>query len=706
MPYDNDALATTQIEYTAGTGPFSYASIALIAGIPHEEQLEVEFEFTVDGDDNDLSDLPLTMEDKKVMFTLPPAKLTFNEGAKTITVTADLSDLTYSAEDGETEVQYPDISLGTTGQLLRIRRKTVSNEKFVNFVIGAIDAHRLNHGNNQFISLLQEILSDLRHNVLRQSDLDTVDGPMTFENFTVPPIALDDLSDVYCPTKTNGYVVKWVEANNRFELSPDLTADTGGELVAPGGIANDVLIKQSGVDGDVIWISLNDHPSFESLVDDVTTLGTTISGKVSKSGDIMTGPLFLSADPTTSSQAATKNYVDSTVVASSVPTRNFLMNPKFVWNQRGTTGGPGAITSQGAFDADCMRYGPDRWGIFFSNTHGSAGTRTISIASSLYWEDPENIPSTRHLRITCDTGTQGSWNTDAIVKFGQRVQGSRLLELRKAKVGGTGSTTQQHISGRIRSSQTGNLCVCVRLFNRGASYGASYVTTLNISATNTWQDFSITLPAFVNSTWYNLGVADGIEVGDTLIGAELWFVLKAGSYYNAAAANTWEVDALPKVSPQVQWLSTATDFFGSGTTIDIADVQWTTGTTRQVHSYDPITELSELRQFYQASSPTPGAADDAAQISQLIQGGGIIPASAIFSPQMVSAPSVTIYNSANGTANQIRWSDTTGGLLGTVNVTGVAEISQNGWANITVSGSPPTDPTNWLIQWAASAELG
>lgn len=710
MPFDNDSLEVTQVEHTSGTNPFTYASLDLIAGGPtHQEQLVVEFEFTVDRDGNNLSDLLLTMNDKKSIFILPESKWTCNEETNAITVDTDLSDLTpFMSENAVTEVEYPDINLATEGQVLRIKRRTVSNEKLVVHTTGGISASRINRSDDQWISLLQEILYDMEHRVLWKEHLNAADGPIAFENFEIPDgalnIELDDLVDVYCPAKTDGYVVKWVASNDRFELAPDLTADDGGALVAPGGDEDDILTKQSAVDGDVVWISLQTHPSFAGLVANVTTLGTTISNKVSKTGDTMSGPLFLAADPTIALQAATKQYVDNSIATPAAPPINFILNPWAFWDQRGPDGGSGAVLSQGDFDDNCMVYGPDRWGSFFSNSHGSPGTRTVEITQESSLIVPTSIPTNRFIRLACSTGTVLNFNTDAIVKFGQRIEGTRVVSLREADIGNTGSTTTQHISGYIRASQTGDLCVCVRLFNLGATYSANYVTTINIAASNTWQSFSIALPALVNSTWYNSGVANGIENRERSLGAELWFVLRAGSYYNASSTNTWIADGSPTVSPQQQWATSATNFFTSGTTVDVTGVQWTTGDSRQTLQYSPDSEIFQLRRFFQTSSHSLGtAADLACPVTNEALVSSSLMVHAILNPPMANTPTVSIYNPQTGTIDSIRFEDGFSNLNETVS--GIGNVSSTCWREIEIGGTPPAGVGEWSYHWAAAADI-
>jgi hypothetical protein len=69
--------------------------------------------------------------------------------------------------------------------------------------------------------------------------------------------------------------------------------------------------------------AINDDASFSS------TITTSIGGKVSKSGDTMTGDLTLAADPTSNLHAATKSYVDNAVstLTSSYAVSNTLLEP-------------------------------------------------------------------------------------------------------------------------------------------------------------------------------------------------------------------------------------------------------------------------------------------------------------------------------------------------------------------------------------------
>ena len=78
------------------------------------------------------------------------------------------------------------------------------------------------------------------------------------------PIKLRDLDDVYMPTKTDGYVVAYDEASDKFILTPN-TGGGGGGGSLPNGNPGDTLYY-SFVTGEE-WIATN------NLYNDGTNIG-------------------------------------------------------------------------------------------------------------------------------------------------------------------------------------------------------------------------------------------------------------------------------------------------------------------------------------------------------------------------------------------------------------------------------------------------
>jgi hypothetical protein len=111
---------------------------------------------------------------------------------------------------------------------------------------------------------------------------------------------------------------------------------------APTGVPDNSLWWES--DSGLLYVRYNDGDSSQWVVAVPTP---TLGAFLLKSGDTMTGPLALAADPTTALQAATKQYVDHTPALNNVG-RNLLHNPLFNVAQRGA----GAWTTNAAYTAD------------------------------------------------------------------------------------------------------------------------------------------------------------------------------------------------------------------------------------------------------------------------------------------------------------------------------------------------------------------
>ena len=108
--------------------------------------------------------------------------------------------------------------------------------------------------------------------------------------------------------------------NNDIILNPDGTAYlssayTGNEIATHGyvdtAVSNLVASAPSTLDTlNELAAALGNDASFS------TTVTTSIGGKVSKSGDTMTGDLTLAGAPTSNLHAATKKYVDDAVAGA------------------------------------------------------------------------------------------------------------------------------------------------------------------------------------------------------------------------------------------------------------------------------------------------------------------------------------------------------------------------------------------------------
>lgn len=166
MPYTNTTV-TTSVSGTWNGTSISYSTIELIDGIPHSAQIEVERIFTIDRSGNPITDFlnnsATTEKDKREVFVIPVSRITFNETNKTITA-IDLPSTgnTYDFNPegvGVSDVPVPAINSGNT---LKIRRKTVSNQPLVTWSAGTkLTSNQLNLETTQLLHLVQEVIDKI-----------------------------------------------------------------------------------------------------------------------------------------------------------------------------------------------------------------------------------------------------------------------------------------------------------------------------------------------------------------------------------------------------------------------------------------------------------------------------------------------------------------------------------------------------------------
>lgn len=106
---------------------------------------------------------------------------------------------------------------------------------------------------------------------------------------------------------------------------------------------------------------------------------------------------------------------------------------------------------------------------------------------------------------------------------------------------GTANAQTVTLSFWVKSSITGTYCAS--LFGTGAN--RSYVATYTISAANTWEYKTITIPGDTSGTWFQTEPALNVR-----------WDLGSGSGRNAASANTWSAGDFSRVSGSVNWIST------------------------------------------------------------------------------------------------------------------------------------------------------
>jgi len=191
MPSNFD-LVTTSVDYIGLTlsgypHVVSYSSIDMLPGIPHIDQLEIERLFDTGAK---TGATVFTIADRRKMFKLPKNWYTINETTKQISIlqfstiananvtfnlTTGLGLKYYAIDDANTSVVIPNLGANDT---IIIRRKTLSEEKIVNFTAGSrLTSGQLNLSSNQLINIIQELLWKVDNEVIIKYDKDAIDGP-------------------------------------------------------------------------------------------------------------------------------------------------------------------------------------------------------------------------------------------------------------------------------------------------------------------------------------------------------------------------------------------------------------------------------------------------------------------------------------------------------------------------------------------------
>ena len=269
-------------------------------------------------------------------------------------------------------------------------------------------------------------------------------------------------------------------------------------------------------------------------------------------------------------------------------------------------------------------------------------------------------------------------STDYFV-FVQDIEGFNFSDL------GFGSANAKTVtlSFWVRSSLTGTFNVALR----NGAFDRSYPVTYTISAANTWEQKTITIPGDTSGTW--VGSTNGV-------GASVIFNLGCGSTFNGTSGS-WQGANYTSVSGATSVVGT------SGATFYITGVQLEPGsvaTPFERRSYGQ--ELALCQRYYQKSyniETAPGTTGDPAPgMEYAIAGtnsGGNMGRSMVFQASMRAAPTFTTYDRA--TTPNIGKVTTNGGNNITPN------IIQHGQRAVTVYvGSSAGDLS---FHWTASAEL-
>ena len=234
--------------------------------------------------------------------------------------------------------------------------------------------------------------------------------------------------------------------------------------------------------------------------------------------------------------------------------KNRIINGGMQIAQRGTSSTP---TSSGTFT--CDRF------ILFATSGTAAVTQSTSapagFTNSTLWTQT----------------SAGTRNTGDYFEIGQRIEGLNLSDLGY----GTANAKTVTLSFWVQSSLTGTYALA---FQTASGSGSTYVTTYTISAANTWQQITLTIPGATSGTWLT----------NNSIGMSVWWDLGSGATYQTSTLNTWQYSTSNALttSTQVNFGQT------SGATFYLTGVQLEVGTQATSFDYRPYgTELALCQRY-------------------------------------------------------------------------------------------------------------
>jgi hypothetical protein len=273
---------------------------------------------------------------------------------------------------------------------------------------------------------------------------------------------------------------------------------------------------------------------------------------VSKGGTGLTSAVEQGASLIASSSSA---YVAQ---ATSLSWRNRIINGDMRVAQRGTA----AVSANGSYPVD-------RW-TYYKNTGATASFQQSSVVPTYF---------ANSVGLTVTTG--GSATAAQYAGIQQAIEGCNVADLGW----GTSAAKTITISFFVRSSITGTYCLSVYNYNGTKTYVATY----SVSAQNSWQYKSVTIPGPTDGTWYT----------NNATGINMWFDLGTGSNGQTASVNTWLTNQ-DKYSTSTQANvigTTGATFYLTGVQLELGSV----ATPFEMLQYEKQLELCQ-RYFARLSS--------------------------------------------------------------------------------------------------------
>jgi hypothetical protein len=359
----------------------------------------------------------------------------------------------------------------------------------------------------------------------------------------------------------------------------------------------------------------------------------TSIGAVAKSGDTMTGALLLAAGSNTAPAISRSTDTDTGIYfpaanemaittggtvaqafnSNGVFFRNRIINGDMRIDQRAA----GAVSNPSG-----TSYTVDRWGA------------TGSVASKFTLQQSNTVPSGAGFINSLLATSSSAYTVGAAEAFLIRyvIEGTNVADLGW----GTASARTVTLSFWVRSSLTGTFGGSLRNSAVNRSYPFSYT----ISAADTWEYKTITIPGDTTGTWLT----------DTGIGISVSISLGAGATLSGTAG-AWVGSNLWSTTGAVSVVGT------NGATFYITGVQLETGSVATPFERRPYgTELMLCQRYFEKGSFVSATA---------INTGGIYPSFPFKVTKRVAAGSCTSTNSRSLTLTIIN-DDSTSGLAASI----------------------------------------
>jgi hypothetical protein len=287
---------------------------------------------------------------------------------------------------------------------------------------------------------------------------------------------------------------------------------------------------------------------------------------------------------------------------------------------------------------------------------------------------------TNSLKVTVTTA-DSSVGAAQYYFLSQRIEGTNVADL----AFGTASAKSVTVSFWVRSSVTGTFSGAIS----NGSFNRSYPFNYTISAADTWEQKTVTIPGDTTGTW----------VTTTARGMALSFDLGCGSN-NVGTANAWAGSEFYGATGAVKLISTL------NATFYITGVQLEPGTVAtpfERRSYGA--ELALCQRYYAKTYDTgtvPGTATSAGAITTNVNGTWAYAPSGTwcFPVAMRAQPTVTLYSTQNANTTGVSSADATDGAATIISLgTSSVAIRRNNNSSGVSSGA------DMKSQATATAEL-